>query len=224
MKAMGQEDYSISRESLGEPLPHEFFDRDPVAVARDLIGRVLLSTAGRVETCGRIVEAEAYRGSFDPGSHAATKGMTRRNSVMYGPPGTVYVYFTYGNHHMINLVCEPEGHAGAVLVRALEPLCGLETMRERRGRSALIELCNGPGKCAQALGIDLADNGSALGHGHLQVYAGCRSEDVEFSGRIGLTSGHDLPYRFFESGSPYVSRGRLGPRPRAVRTKGGRIQ
>lgn len=221
MHVMGQEDYSNPGDCLGDPLSHQFFNRDPVVVARDLIGRVLLSSAEGVETGGRIVEAEAYCGSSDPGSHAATKGMTSRNAVMYGPPGTVYVYFTYGNHHMINLVCESEGHAGAVLIRALEPLWGLDAMRRRRGRTLPQELCNGPGKCAQALGVDLSDNGTALGQGRLQVYSGSRSENVEFSGRIGLSSGHDLPYRFFESGSPFVSRGRVGPRPPRLRGEEG---
>lgn len=203
--------------SFGCPLVREFFDRHPLDVAEDLIGRVIASRAEGLLTAGRIVETEAYLGAGDPGSHASTKGITARNAVMYGPPGTVYVYFTYGNHHMLNLVCEREGTAGAVLVRAVEPKVGVDVMERRRKGRPLHELCNGPGKLAQALGVDLSDNGSALGEGRLQVYAGIRSPvgELAVSGRIGLSDGHDLPYRFYEAGNSFVSRGRLGPsRPR----------
>ena len=194
-----------------------FFDRDPARVAPDLLGCVLASTAGDVLTAGVIVETEAYLGAADPGSHAATKGMTRRNAVMYGPPGTVYVYFTYGNHHMINLVCEREGVAGAVLIRALEPVAGIESMSARRGGRALAELCSGPGKCAQALGVDLSDNGSPLGSGHLQVYddGRCVRNDIRTTGRVGLSSGHEMLLRFYVQGSTFVSRGRMGQIGRA---------
>lgn len=198
---------------FGLALAHSLFDRHPLEVARDLIGCVLLAIVDGESVAGRIVETEAYLGAHDPGSHASTRGITARNAVMYGPPGSVYVYFTYGNHYMVNLVCEPEGTAGAVLVRALEPLEGIEIMARRRGGRALHELCNGPGKLAQALGVDLSDNGSLLGEGRLRVYAGPRPGrgDVAESGRVGLSNGHELPYRVFEIGNPFVSRGRLGP-------------
>lgn len=206
---------------FGPPLAAAFFERSPLAVAPDLLGRVVLSLAGGVVTAGRIVETEAYLGSDDAGSHAATKGMTARNSVMYGTPGTAYVYFTYGNHHMLNLVCEPEGVAGAVLVRALEPLEGIDAMALRRRRERPVELCSGPGKLAQALGIDLSDNGSALGEGRIAVYAGVRlAEDkIGISGRVGLREGYEHTYRFFEADSAYVSRGRTGPLPAKRRTR-----
>ncbi len=196
------------------PLPHSFFDRDPRKVARDLIGTVLVSTAGDTLTGGAIVETEAYLGSHDPGSHAATKGMTPRNAAMYGPPGTVYVYFTYGNHHMLNLVCGPEGEAGAVLVRALEPTIGVDAMRARRAGRPDRELASGPGKLAAALGIDLSHNRTVLGAGDLVVYDADEPFDraVETSGRIGLSAGHELELRYFAAGSPHVSRGRTGPR------------
>ena len=195
------------------PIGPSFFARPPDRVAPELLGALLVSTAGGVETGGRIVEVEAYLGSHDSGSHAATKGITKRNSVMYGPPGTAYVYFTYGNHHMINLVCEPEGTAGAVLVRALEPLLGIDVMTSRRRGRPIRELCDGPGKVAAALGVDLSDNGVPLGEGRLSVYCGQRlpSADIGVSGRVGLSAGHELELRWFEIGSPYVSRGRLGP-------------
>lgn len=210
-------DFPIAYE---RPVSAEFFARSPAAVAPELLGCVLVSTAGEALTAGIIVETEAYLGSDDPGSHAATRGMTRRNSVMYGPPGTVYVYFTYGNHHMINLVCDREGVAGAVLVRALEPVAGIDIMTVRRGGRAILELCSGPGKTAQALGVDLSDNATALGAGRLQVYHGATQQGrrIRTSGRIGLREGHELALRFYYEDSRFVSRGRAGaamPRRRA---------
>ena len=206
-------------------LPDDFFERDPRIVARDLLGCTVASRAEGHSTAGVIVEAEAYLGADDPGSHASTKGITKRNAVMYGPPGDVYVYFTYGNHFMLNLVCCPVGQAGAVLIRALKPVAGLDVMTARRGGRPLGELCNGPGKLAQALGVDLSDNGTHLGTGRLHVYAGMQSRlgEVATSGRVGLTSGHDLPYRFYVEGSAFVSRGRTGPMPvrRRARSTGG---
>ncbi len=201
-------------DSESAPIDAQFFERAPELVAPDLLGALLVSTAGGEVTGGRIVEVEAYLGASDPGSHAATKGITRRNAVMYGPAGTAYVYFTYGNHHMINLVCEPEGRAGAVLIRAMEPLFGLDMMTQRRRGLPEKDLANGPGKLAAALGIDLSDNGVPLGEGRLSVYHGERlaEHEIGLSGRIGLSSGHELELRWFVLGSPHVSRGRLGPK------------
>ena len=201
------------------PLCAEFFDRVPSLVAPDLLGCVLASEVGGAICAGRIVETEAYLGAADEGSHASTHGITKRNAVMYGPPGTAYVYFTYGNHHMINLVCESEGVAGAVLVRALEPVDGIDVMTARRHGRSLRELCSGPGKLAQALGVDLSDNGIAFGSGRLSVYHGQRpsSKEVAVSGRVGLSAGYDLELRYFINGSQFVSRGRTGP-PTVTRT------
>jgi DNA-3-methyladenine glycosylase len=134
---------------FGTVLDPSFFDRDPREVAPDLLGKLLVSRADGVSTGGRIVETEAYLGQDDAGSHAATRGVTPRNVVMYGPPGSVYVYFTYGCHHMLNLVCGPEGVAGAVLIRALEPSVGLDIMRQRRSVERDGEIANGPGKLAR---------------------------------------------------------------------------
>ncbi|MDI6900136.1 MAG: DNA-3-methyladenine glycosylase [Anaerosomatales bacterium] len=193
------------------PLGATFFARDTRIVARELLGCVLVSDAEGARTAGRIVETEAYLGNDDPGSHAATRGVTARNRVMYGPPGRAYVYFTYGNHHMLNFVTEVDGVAGAVLIRALEPLVGLEVMAARRGRSR--GLCDGPGKLAQALGVDLADNGAQLGDGKLTVYAGTGvSGTVKTTGRVGLSAGHELELRFLLAGNEHVSKGRTGPR------------
>lgn len=210
-------------------LPAEFYARDTVTVARELLGCVLVSTAGGVMTSGRIVETEAYLGSDDAGSHAATKGMTARNSAMYGPPGRAYVYFTYGNHHMLNFVTEPDGTAGAVLIRAVEPIDGVAEMRSRRAAvrrdgtpPSDRELTNGPGKLAAAFGIDLHTNGTPLdGSATLSVLkagAGERGhERLAVSGRIGLSSGHEAELRFFLEGNDHVSKASPGPRGPAAR-------
>jgi DNA-3-methyladenine glycosylase len=198
--------------SLAVPVPQAFFERSPVLVAPDLLGRSLVSTVDGVTTGGTIVETEAYLGSGDPGSHASTKGITPRNAVMYGPAGVAYVYFTYGNHFMFNVVCETEGTAGAVLVRALRPVFGVETMTSRRHGRSLGELCNGPGKLCEALGIDLADNGTTLGAGRLAILdRAIAPGEIGVSGRVGLSRGHELPLRYFVAGDPFVSRGRTGP-------------
>jgi DNA-3-methyladenine glycosylase len=203
-------------------LTPDFYGRDTATVARALIGCTLVSRVGGVTTAGRIVETEAYLGSGDPGSHAATKGITKRNAVMYGPPGRAYVYFTYGNHHMLNVVTEPEGVAGAVLIRAVEPLEGLDVMAARRafGRREgaaprPLELASGPGKLASALGIDLACNGAPLdGSATLFVLEGPSGPvEVATSGRIGLSSGYESELRFYVEGDPFVSGARPGRRP-----------
>jgi DNA-3-methyladenine glycosylase len=210
-------------------LPPSFYERDTPAVARDLLGKLVVSTAGGVTTGGVIVETEAYLGALDAGSHAATRGVTKRNAVMYGPPGRTYVYFTYGNHHMLNIVTEPHGSAGAVLVRALEPTVGLDEMLVRRaaGRRAPgrpladRDLTNGPGKLASALGLDLTYNGGPLdGTAGLAVYdVDATVGAVATSGRIGLSAGHELELRFFLEGNPYVSIGRPGTSLPRVRTR-----
>lgn len=218
-------------EPKGRLVPAAFFARDTPTVARDLLGKLLVSRVDGVETGGRIVETEAYLGSHDAGSHASTVGITRRNAVMYGPPGRAYVYFTYGNHHMLNLITEPEGTAGGVLIRAIEPLFGIpEMMRRRAGgrrgepRPQRIEdLARGPGRLAQALGVDLRHNASELGKGPLSVYdAPEPSEPVRESGRVGLSAGHELDLRFYLEGSPFVSRGRTGPKAPTKRAGMGR--
>jgi DNA-3-methyladenine glycosylase len=189
-------------------LPAAFFERSPEAVAPDLLGCVLEVTADGATISGRIVETEAYLGADDAGSHAATRGITKRNAVMYGPPGHAYVYFTYGNHYMLNVVCEPEGIAGGVLIRAVEPLSGIDVMTSRRRGRPLHELCDGPGKLTQAMAIDLSDNGVALGEGRIAVYDGVRPPRgaVATSGRIGLSAGGDLELRFYLKDSTFVSR------------------
>ncbi|MDF1543143.1 MAG: DNA-3-methyladenine glycosylase [Anaerosomatales bacterium] len=202
-------------------LPRSFFAREPRVVAREVLGCPLVSRKAGALTGGVIVETEAYLGTDDPGSHASTRGITKRNAVMYGPPGHAYVYFTYGNHHMLNFVCEPEGTAGAVLVRAVRPLWGIGEMTRRRGGRTLGELANGPGKLTAALAIDLSDNACPLNEMGIFVYDAPRVVDAQVvaTGRVGLSNGHEHEYRYHLRDDPFVSRGRTGPCPSSVRRK-----
>jgi DNA-3-methyladenine glycosylase len=184
-------------------LSPEFFDRSVHVVARELIG-CELAFAG---VGGVIVETESYDES-DPACHAFN-GRTPRNEVLFGPPGIAYVYFSYGVHNMLNAVCEPQGTAAAVLIRALAPTRGLDVMRERRGRERERDLCSGPGKLTQALGISLDRNGSRLTEAPFEISE--RSGEwldtnVTTGPRIGITRGTELPWRFCAAGSPFVSR------------------
>jgi len=180
--------------------------RGPVCeVARALIGGVVRHG----ETAGVIVETEAYHDS-EPACHAYI-GRTPRTLTLFGPPGRAYVYRSYGVHVMLNAVAEPDGIGAAVLIRALEPCDGIELMRARRGREALEELCSGPGKLTQALGIELVHNGGDLSGGPVTISlrAG-RSPQIVASRRIGITKAVDLPWRFSVRGSRFVSRGGAG--------------
>jgi len=171
---------------------------------------VLVCELSATRLAGRIVEVEAYRGARDPASHAH-RGRTQRNAAMFGPPGHAYVYFTYGMHHCLNFVCEPEGRAAAVLVRALEPLAGEELMRRRRGVSARDRLLRGPGCVARALGLSREHNGMALERGALWVSAAAPRREgrrVASGPRIGIRLGRDLAWRYWLAEHPCVS----GPR------------
>jgi len=200
-----------------QPLPREFYARDTIAVARDLLGRVLVRQIQGERLSGIIVETEAYGGAGDRGSHA-WRGPTPRNRAMFGPPGHAYVYRIYGVHCCLNLVAESDGAPGAVLIRSLRPLEGLSEMRRRRGRPD-DELTDGPGKLCQALGIDLAVNGLDLCQGEeLWVEAGSPLPEpqVARTARVGLAADEEArerPWRFMVRGDPYVSR----PRPTSWR-------
>ncbi|HEX5526603.1 MAG TPA: DNA-3-methyladenine glycosylase [Solirubrobacterales bacterium] len=186
---------------MPDPLERDFFDRSVHDVARDLIGCTLL-----YEGCGGIVvETESYEAD-DPACHAYV-GLTERTKVLFGPPGYAYVYLSYGIHSLLNAVAEPEGEAAAVLIRALEPTHGLEQMRERRGPKPDHELCSGPGKLTEALGIDLGDNERDLSREPFRLTppAGARPEIVA-GPRIGITKAVELPWRFCAAGSRFVSR------------------
>lgn len=190
--------------SGGGPLPQEFYARDVNLVARELVGCMLVHEG----VGGVIVETEAYNRD-DPACHAY-RGQTERNQVMFGPPGRAYVYFTYGMHHLLNIVCEQEGEPAAVLIRGLEPRKGIEAMRERRAPvRELRQLTNGPGKLCQALGIDLDQNGIPVYRGKLKIYP----PDTEWQGtgivaapRIGIRVGTRRKWRYCARGSSFLSR------------------
>jgi DNA-3-methyladenine glycosylase len=185
---------------LGKPLKRSFFARSVHEVAPDLIGATLLFNG----VGGVIVELEAYHHT-EPAAHSYN-GPTPRNQVMFGPPGFVYVYRSYGIHWCVNFVCEQEGSAAAVLIRALEPTHGLATMRRRRGLTDARALCSGPGKLTEALGITRDHNGCALDAPPFALYARKGNVDVVSDIRIGLTKAVDLPWRYGLKGSKFVSK------------------
>jgi DNA-3-methyladenine glycosylase len=178
-----------------------------VKVARDLLGRQIVRKVEGKWLRARIVETEAYLEHGDEAAHCS-RGPTPRARVMFGEPGTIYVYFIYGNYHMLNFVTEKPGRAGAVLIRAVEPLEGLEVMRRKRKRVTPHELTNGPAKLVLALGINDSLNGKPLGLPHLAVTEGKRvaSRDVVTTTRIGINVAKELPLRFYEKGNAFVSR------------------
>lgn len=191
-----------------DSLPLDFYARPALEVAPDLIGTVLIHDTTSGALSGMIVETEAYGGEDDPASHAF-RGRTPRNGVMFGPAGHAYVYRSYGIHACLNVVTDCDGVPGAVLIRALEPLHGIEAMQRNRGGRTGVQLCNGPGKLCQALGIGLELNGADLMTGPLWIEAGSAgTHGIETSGRIGVSQGESLPHRFYLAGSPYVSPGR----------------
>jgi DNA-3-methyladenine glycosylase len=180
-----------------------FYNRPVLEVARDLVGCVV-----RHDGCaGAIVECEAYHDS-EPACHAFV-GLTPRTATLFGPPGRAYVYRSYGIHALLNAVSEPEGVGAAVLIRALEPLKGIDVMRERRGLECLESLCSGPGKLTQAMGIALRHNGVDLAHGPVRITGrpgAWRDVHVLVDKRIGITRAAELPWRFCASGSRFLSR------------------
>lgn len=185
---------------LGKRLTRTFFDRSVHKVAPDLIGATLL-VAG---IGGIIVEVEAYHHT-DPAAHSFN-GPTQRNHVMFGPPGFVYVYRSYGIHWCVNFVCEQEGSASAVLIRALEPTHGLPTMRRRRGQADPRSLCSGPGKLCEALAITNVHNALPLDAPPFALHAATVKPNVAIDVRVGITKAADLPWRYGLKGSRFVSK------------------
>jgi len=194
-------------------LPPEFYAHDAVTVAKDLLGCLLVHQGEAGTAAGWIVEDEAYlRG--DPAAHSF-RGETKRNRVLFGPPGRAYIYRIYGLYTCIDVVTGPEGAGGAVLIRALEPAVGIDLMQERRGTDDPLALASGPGKLTEALGITMDLDGASLSDGPLQVWApeslpdrrpeGWPGEVVQTT-RIGVTKAADRPLRFYLKGSHYVSR------------------
>jgi DNA-3-methyladenine glycosylase len=206
----------VQHDELGQPLPREFYARDPCEVSRDLLGKILVRRARRKLLAGRIVEVEAYLGDDDPAAHAAA-GKTLRNAVLFGPPGHSYVYFIYGNHYCFNVSCLPDGIAGGVLFRALEPLFGVEAMAQARGISVYVlsdlrRLTSGPGRLAEALGITRErDNGKDVTSAKSDLWIGddgYRPAQIVTTTRVGITKAAKLPLRFLIAGNSFVS----GPR------------
>ena len=187
-------------------LSEDFYDRDTVTVAKELLGKNLVRTVAGRQTVCKIVECEAYYGKGDEASHAA-RGMTPRSKIMFGPAGRAYVYFNYGVHHLLNVVTEKEGIAGAVLIRALQPVSGEELLRKNRPVAKSIDLTNGPGKLTQAMGIGLEFNGVELCSSDLFISEGDISPfKIVVTERVGISLGKELPYRFYIENNPYVSR------------------
>jgi DNA-3-methyladenine glycosylase len=192
------------------PLPlklrRSFFDRPVLEVAPELIGATLLVNGAG----GRIVEVEAYHHT-EPAAHSYG-GQTTRNAVMFGPAGYAYVYRSYGIHWCLNFVCEGEGSASAVLIRALEPMAGIAAMRRRRGLPGPRALCSGPGKLCEALGVSIRHNGLPLDRPPFEIRARAEAADIAVGPRIGITKAVDYPWRFGLKGSPFLSK----PFPDAV--------
>lgn len=207
---------TIPSERLHTALPREFYDRDPRRVCRELLGKVLVRTERRKYLAARIVEVEAYLGKNDGASHSFV-GRTVRNAVLFGPPGHAYVYFIYGTHYCLNVSCLPDGVAGGILFRAVEPLVGLEIMAKARGLAlngarGLRNLTSGPGRLAEAFGITRErDNGKDLTSADSDLFIaddGCRVSKVLTTPRIGITKAAERPWRYVIAGNPFVS----GPR------------
>ena len=182
-------------------MKRSFYARSVHDVARDLLGCMVRHGGA----AGRIVEVESYH-QEEPACHAYV-GLTERTATLFGPPGDAYVYRSYGIHALLNAVCEEEGVGAAVLIRALEPVEGVESMRRRRGLQRIEELCSGPGKLTQALGIGLDLNGTPLtGEGPIEIEPRTRQPEVVRGVRIGITKAAGLPWRFCDAGSRHVSR------------------
>ncbi len=196
------------------PLPRDFYTRDPRAVSRDLLGKVLVRRQQGKLLTARIVEVEAYLGKDDPAAHSAS-GRTARNFVLFGPPGLTYVYFIYGNHYCFNVSCLPDGEAGGVLFRALEPISGIEQMAAGRDLVAeemtdLRKLTSGPGRLAEAFGITRErDNEKDLTSRKSDLFIiddAFRPQRIEVTPRIGITKAAERPLRFFIAGNKFVSK------------------
>jgi DNA-3-methyladenine glycosylase len=195
------------------PLPRDFYDRDPRRVSRDLLGKLLVRRDCRKLRIARIVEVEAYLGRDDPAAHSFA-GRTLRNAVLWGPPGFAYVYFIYGNHYCFNVSCLPDGKAGGVLLRALQPLAGIEEMAHGRDLSLeetkdLSKLTSGPGRLAEAFGITrVRDNGKDLTSPRSDLWIaddGAPRPRVKITPRIGISKAAERPLRYIVAGNAYVS-------------------
>lgn len=188
-------------------LPQSFYQQDALSLARALIGCELAHVGKEGVTAGVIVETEAYS-QDDEASHSF-RGQTKRNAVMFGPAGHAYIYFTYGMHHCMNMVAGPEGRAEAVLIRALEPTRGVELMKARRGSQEPLNLCSGPGKLVQAMGLTREQNGTSLLSPELHIVPATKQLAVQTTPRIGIRQAVDKPWRFIARDSAYITKHRF---------------
>jgi DNA-3-methyladenine glycosylase len=188
-------------------LPKSFYTRGAVTVAKDLIGKILVHKMDRYILSGIIVETEAYTGKNDPASHSFI-GKTKRNEVMFEEGGKAYVYFTYGNHYCFNVVTGKKNYGNAVLIRALQPIDGIDIMRKNRSTDVLYNLTSGPGKLAQALGIDKRLYGEDLSGNNIFIIESGNTGKLKVcrSKRIGISKNTEKLYRFFAKDNPYVSK------------------
>jgi len=193
-----------------KPLQRSFYQEYTPTVAKRLLGKILVRRLRGRTLSGIIAEVEAYRGGDDPASHAY-RGETRRNKVMFGEPGHAYVYFTYGFHYCLNVTTERVGVPGAVLIRALEPVGGVEMMMKNRDKRNLLELTNGPGKLTQALGVDDRLNGEDLVKSQRLFIAKWREAQFKIgeTSRVGIDEGLELKWRYFVEGNKFVSKMKL---------------
>jgi DNA-3-methyladenine glycosylase len=196
---------------VARALSRAFYARPTLVVAEELLGKVLVHETRSGPTAGMIVEVESYIGEDDPACHAAA-GLTPRNAPLYGPPGLAYVYLNYGLHHLVNAVTEAESRPAAVLIRAVQPLEGLQAMRRRRagsGRPIPVDaLCRGPGNLSRAMGISLAENRVDLTKSRLRIeHRGLEPGTVVWGPRVGIRVGTDRPWRCWIAGHPSVSKG-----------------
>jgi len=193
-------------------LPVSFYQKKTIVVAKALLGTYLVHDSAEGRTVGRIVETEAYLSQIDPASHAY-RGKTARNAVMFGPAGCAYIYFIYGMYYCFNVVTEVEGIGEAVLIRALEPVEGIELMKKRRGTDELRNLCSGPGKLVLAMGLKREHNALSLLSPPLMIWEHSalgekppRRSEIISTTRIGIKVGEELPLRFYLKGSTFASR------------------
>ncbi len=194
------------KRKYGKKVQKQFYLRDCVIVAKDLIGKILVRKKGKRTYSGIIVETEAYKGSLDAASHSFN-GKSKRNEIMFEEGGVCYVYFTYGNHYCMNAVTDVKGTAYAVLIRALEPVDGIDYMKKNRNTKNIYNLTNGPGKLTKAFEIDKRLNGESLRSNNLYICEspGEKSYKISVSKRIGISKNKDKLWRFSETGSLFVS-------------------
>ena len=194
----------IKRSGISKTLKRDFYLQNTVDVARGLLGKILVHKTAGGAISGRIVETEAYL-MDDPACHAS-RGMTPRNAPMFGPPGHAYIYFTYGMYFCMNAVTAPEGVGEAVLIRAVEPLEGIDLMEERRGTGIITNLASGPGKLCQAFVLGREQNGLDLMKGDLVIEEGDDVADIVITTRVGIRLAAERPWRFYEAGNRFISR------------------